>query len=73
MWLLLKVTHGIPRGPYYLSLVGLLHTGDDLQQGGFTGTVKTDDADLRPVKKGEINILEYDFIIVRKGLPDPAH
>ena len=49
--LLLQIAHRIAGGPDYLALVGLLHSCDDLHQGGLSRAVETDDADLGPVEE----------------------
>ena len=51
LWLLLKVTHRVARCKYHLALIVLVDTCDNLHQGRFTRTVKTDDTDLRAVEE----------------------
>ena len=71
--LLLEVADGIAGCPDHLALVGFLHTGDDLHQGGFAGTVEADDADLGPVEERKVDILENDLVVVGERLSDAAH
>ena len=60
--LLLEVTHRVARREYHFALVRLLHPGDDFQQGRFSRAVKTDNTDLGPVEKREINVFQYLFV-----------
>ena len=50
--LLLQVADAVARRPDHFAAEGRLHAGDDLQEGGFSGTVQADDADLGPVEEG---------------------
>ena len=55
--LLFKVAYRVAGSPYNFSLVGFLHSGNDFEQGGFSGTVETDDSDFRSVEEGKVNVL----------------
>ena len=49
---LLKIAYGIAWCPHHFALVGFLHTGNNLQKGGFSGTVEAYDSDFRSVEEG---------------------
>ena len=48
---LFKVTDGVAGSENDLSLIVLVDSGNDFQQGGLSGTVQTDNADLGAVKE----------------------
>ena len=70
---LLQVAHAVARGPDHLSLVGFLHACDNFEQGGLTGAVKADNADLGPVEEAQVDVFEDDFIVVGKHFPHTVH
>ena len=45
----------------------------DLQEGGLSGAVQADDADLGAVEEGQVDVLEDDFVVVGEGLSYAAH
>ena len=71
--LLREISHAVARGPDHLALVGFLHAGDDLQEGGLSRPVQADDADFRPVEEGKVDVLEDDFVVVGEDFPHPVH
>ena len=71
--LLLKIADTVARGPYHLAAVALLHSCDNLEEGGFSGTVEADDTYLRPVEEREVDIFEDNLVVVRQDLAHPVH
>ena len=70
---LLEVSHRIPRSPNDFTLVRFLDSGDDLQEGGFSRTVQTDDTDLGAIEERKVDVLQDHLVVVRESLPYPAH
>ena len=65
-----QITHGVARSEDHLALIAGLDAGNDFHEGGFTGTVQTDDANLGAIEEGEINVFEHLFLVL---LDDFAH
>ena len=59
---LLQIADRVAGRPNDLALVLFLNTGDDLEQGRFTGTVQTDDTDLGAIKETQVDVLQYLFL-----------
>ena len=68
-----QVAHRVARGKHHLALVLCLQTGDDLHQGGFTGAVQADDADLGAIVEGEVDVLEDLFLVLLDGFAHAHH
>jgi hypothetical protein len=66
--LLLEDADRRPGGEDRIAVVGLFEAGHDLQDGRLPGTVRTDDADLRPGQEVQRDIVEDDLVTV--GLTD---
>ena len=54
------------------AVVLAVQPGHDLHEGGFTGTVQADDADLRAGQEAQVHVLE-DFLAAREHLPQAFH
>ena len=54
---LFKIAYRVAGAPHYVALIALLNSGNDLHQGGLTGSVQTDDAYLGSVKEAQVNVL----------------
>ena len=57
--LLVKHANGIARREDHFAVIGFLLACNDTQQGGFTCSVQTYDADLGAIKEGEIDVFQY--------------
>ena len=68
-----QIAHSVARAPHHLSLSGLLNTGNDFHQSRFTGTIKTNDTDLRSIEEREVNVLQYLFLVLGYYLGYPHH
>ena len=62
LWVLLQIAYAIARREYHFAFVVLLDTCDDLEQGGLTRTVETNDTDFCSVEETEVNVIEYSFL-----------
>lgn len=62
--LLLQVADGIAWFQNCLAVKFLVHTRHDFQQGGFSRTIESQDADFSAIEIGERNILDHLFLIV---------
>ena len=71
--LLLEVADTVARGPHHLAAVALLHSCDNLEEGGFSGTVETYDTYLRSIEEREVDIFEDNLVVVRQDLAHPVH
>ena len=70
---LLQIPYRVPRSPDHLTLIGLLHSGDYLQQCGLPGSVQSYDAYLRTVEERQVYVLEYRLVVVGQHLAHPVH
>ena len=71
--ILRQVADGITRTPHHVALILLVDAGDDLHERRLTGTIQTDDADLRPIEEREIDVLEHLFLVLLDGLAHAHH
>ena len=68
-----QIPHRISRREHHFALIGLIQSGDNLQQGRFTRTVQTDDTDFCPVEEREVNVLQYLLVVLLNGFIQPNH
>ena len=68
-----QVAHGVAGAPYHLPLVLLIQSGNNLHERRLTGTVQTDDANLRAVEETEVDVLQYLFLVLLNGLAHADH
>ncbi|MPN60473.1 hypothetical protein SDC9_208201 [bioreactor metagenome] len=73
MRLLLQISHRVTGSPHDLSLNSSLHTCNDFQECGFSGSVKTDYTNLCTIEKREVDIFQDCLVIVRQNLADSVH
>ena len=59
--LLRQVSHSVAVGPHNLALECFIQSGDDFHDGGLSCAVVADDANLGPVEKREVDVLENVF------------
>ena len=71
--ILRQIADRITWTPHDIALILLVDTGNNLHKGRFTGTVKSDNTNLRPIEKAEIDVLEYLFLILLDGLTHTNH
>ena len=71
--ILWQITHGIAWCPHHITLILLVQTSDNLHQCGFTSTIQSNDADLRPIEETEVDVLEYLFLVLLDGLAHAHH
>ena len=67
-----QVPHAQPGRPGHVSRVRLVQTGDDAHDGGFTGAVRTEDANFGTVVKPEGDVFE-DVLTSRGDFVHPVH
>ena len=67
-----QVAHRIAGREDHFALIVLLDAGDDFHQRGLTRPVQTDDADLRPIEEGEVNVFQH-LLVVLEGLAHSYH
>ena len=70
--LLLQVADGISGREDHFTLKILIQSGDDLHQCRFSGSIQTDNADFGTVKKREVDVIQY-FFLVGEDFADPHH
>ena len=68
-----QIAHGVARAPHHFALRRLDKAGDDLHQRRFTRAVETDDANLRAIEKGEIDVVENPLLVLGDDLRDSHH
>ena len=70
--ILLQISHRIPGREYYISLVVMLYTCNNLKQSRFAGTIHTDNTYFCAIKKGEVDVVE-DFLLRGERLAHTHH
>ena len=73
LWFLGKIAHRIARREDHFALIVVVETGNDLEEGRFTGTVETDDTDFCSVEEAEINVLENGLVGLANGFCQTDH
>ena len=71
--ILLKIPYRISRAPYHLALELIVDSGNNLHEGGFTSTVKTDDTDLCAIEETQVDVLQYLLLILWDDLRHTHH
>ena len=71
--ILLKIPYRIARAPYHLALELIVDSGNNLHEGGLTGTVKTDDTDLCAIEETQVDVLQYLLLILWDDLRHTHH
>ena len=71
--ILLKIANGIAWAPNHLTLELIVDSGNDLHEGGFTSTVKTDDTDLCAIEETQVDVLQYLLLILWDDLRHTHH
>lgn len=73
LWFLFEVADADSGGPYDFALIRFLYSGYNLQQCGFTGAVKADNADFGAVEERQVNVLEDDLVVMGQDLSHSIH
>ena len=68
-----QVAYGVARSEDHFALVFLFDAGDDAQQGGLSGAVESQDADLGTVEKAEVYVFQDGFACAGVGLGHSRH
>ena len=68
-----QISHAVPRREYHFALEILVQSCDNFHQGGFSGTVQTDDADFSPIEETQVDVLQHLFVGLADGLTHADH